>query len=350
MGNTGAVSLEAAPVVAQVVRNGVVESVHRGIAVVTDASGAVVRAVGDPSTVVFPRSSLKPVQALAMLCAGAALGGPSLALACASHAGEPMHIAGVRASLAASGLTVDALRNTPDLPLGETARAAWLAAELGPESLAQNCSGKHAGMLAACVAAGWSLDDYLAPGHPLQVLIRETVTEVCGEPIVHTGVDGCGAPIHAFALTGLARAFGRLAAATPEAAAASNARPATREPEVARERSHAHGAVAGDLTRVAEAMRAHPELIGGPGRADTELMRAASGVIAKGGAEAVFAVGLPDGRGVAVKIADGHRADRVVAAALLRDLGMDAAACDALADVPVLGHGRPVGAVVATTL
>ena len=331
MGNTGAVSLEAAPVVAQVVRNGVVESVHRGIAVVTDASGAVVRAVGDPSTVVFPRSSLKPVQALAMLCAGAALGGPSLALACASHAGEPMHIAGVRASLAASGLTVDALRNTPDLPLGETARAAWLAAELGPESLAQNCSGKHAGMLAACVAAGWSLDDYLAPGHPLQVLIRETVAEVCGEPIVHAGVDGCGAPIHAFALTGLARAFGRLAAA-------------------ARERGHAHRAVAGDLARVAEAMRAHPELIGGPGRADTELMRAASGVIAKGGAEAVFAVGLPDGRGVAVKIADGHRADRVVAAALLRDLGMDAAACDALADVPVLGHGRPVGAVVATTL
>ena len=236
MRDTGAVSLEDAPVVAQVVRNGFVESVHRGVAVVTDASGAVIASIGDPRTVIFPRSSLKPVQALAALRAGAALAGPSLALACASHAGEPMHIAGVRASLAASGLGVDALRNTPDFPLGEAAREAWMAAELGRESLAQNCSGKHAGMLAACVAAGWSTDDYLSPEHPLQALIRETIADVCGEAIIHVGIDGCGAPIHAFALAGLARAFGRIAL---------------------------HEA------QITDAMRAYPELVGGTGRPDT---------------------------------------------------------------------------------
>lgn len=238
-------SLDAAPVVAHVVRNGFVESVHHGLAVVTDAASAVVRAVGDPTTPVFPRSSLKPVQAVGMLRAGAPLVGQALALACASHSGEPRHLEGVRAMLAASGLTVDALRNTPDFPLGDDPRDAWLADRRGPESLAQNCSGKHAGMLAACVAQGWTTDDYLSPEHPLQQLLRATVTDLTGSPIVHTGVDGCGAPIHAIALAGLARAFGRLALAGAGGAATGGA---THEASVAR------------------AMVAHPELVGGEGR------------------------------------------------------------------------------------
>lgn len=309
-------SLIDAPVVAHVVRNGFVESVHHGLAVVTDAAGAVTQAVGDPATPIFPRSSFKPVQALGSLRAGTPVTGEHLALACASHSGEPRHLEGVRAILAASGLSVADLRNTPDLPIGEAPMAAWLAAGKGKESIAQNCSGKHATMLAACVVSGWTTDDYLDPGHPLQQLIRRVAEEVTGEPIVATAVDGCGAPVHAFALAGLARAFGRFAAASG---------------------GHEHA--------IAQAMNAHPGFVGGHGRPDTDLMAAVPGLIAKEGAEAVFAVGLPDGRGVAVKIADGHRAGRVVAAAILREIGVDAAACDALGSVPVLGHGAPVGAV-----
>lgn len=313
------VSLQNAPVLAQVVRQGFVESVHHGIAVLTDSSGRVDQAWGDPTTPVFPRSSLKPLQAIASLRGEAPLEGEALALACASHSGEAFHLAGVRASLAASGLTQSDLRNTPGKPIGETALAAWLAAGRGAERIAQNCSGKHAGMLRACVASGWSLTDYLDPRHPVQRSVLEVTQEYAGEQIVTTAVDGCGAVVPAFPLVGLARAFGRLAAATQ-----------------------------GEAKSVADAMRAHPFHVGGPGRPDSELMAAAPGLLAKEGAEAVVAIGLPDGRGLAVKIADGHRAGRVVAAAVLRLLGVDAAALDALGDVPVLGHGKTVGSVIAT--
>lgn len=311
-------SLLEAPVVAHVVRQGFVESVHRGIAVVTAPDGSVERAWGDAATPVLPRSSLKPLQAVALLRAGAPLAGESLALACASHSGEPGHLSGVRATLAASGFTVDALRNTPGRPIGEQALADWLRAGHGEERLAQNCSGKHAGMLAACRAAGWDPHDYLAPDHPLQRLVVAVVAEITGEAVVATVTDGCGAPVHAFALAGLARAFGRLASATEGAEA-----------------------------RVAAAMRDHPWFVGGSGRPDSVLMADVPGVLAKGGAEAVLAVGLPDGRGVAVKIADGARADQVVAASVLAGLGLPPDAVARLGDVPVLGHGERVGSVVA---
>lgn len=312
-------SLQNAPVVAHVVREGFVESVHHGVVVITDPAGAVERAWGDPSTPIFPRSSLKPLQAIGSLRGGAPLTGEALALACASHSGEPWQQDGVRDSLAASGLSVDDLRNTPDKPIGESALAVWLAAGRGDERIAQNCSGKHAGMLRACVASGWSAEDYLDRQHPLQRIIGEVIGEYTGERIVATAVDGCGAPVHAFALAGLARAFGRIAAASE-----------------------------GEAKLVADAMRAHPFHVGGHGRPDSELMAAVPGVIAKEGAEAVVAIGLPDGRGLAAKIADGSRAGRVVAAAALRPLGLDATALDALGDVPVLGHGERVGEVVAT--
>ncbi|MFV0451943.1 MAG: asparaginase [Propioniciclava sp.] len=309
--------LHEAPAVAEVVRGSFVESVHHGVAAVTAADGAVARAVGDAEVVILARSAFKPLQAVAALSAGAPLDGSALALACASHAGEAFHLAGVRGMLAAAGLDEAALQNTPALPDDARARAAWLRDGLGPAAIAQNCSGKHAGMLTACRASGWSCADYLDVEHPLQKKIRSVVADFTGVPVVATEVDGCGAPTHGFALAGLARAFGRLACATD-----------------------------GPARRVADAMRAHPAHVGGTGRPDTELMAAVPGLIAKIGAEAVMAVGSPDGRGFAVKIVDGgDRAARVVMAALLREHGVDAAACAALADVPVLGHGAAVGSV-----
>lgn len=300
------------------VRNGFVESVHHGLAAVTAPDGALAHAVGDATTPVFPRSSAKPLQAVAMVRSGARLSVPHLALACASHSGEDVHLAGVTASLAASGLALADLDNTPDFPVDEDARIAWIRAGRPRAALAQNCSGKHAGMLAACVAAGWPTAGYRDPGHPLQALIRATVADLAGERIVADAIDGCGAPIHAFPLVGLARAFGRIAAATD-----------------------------GPERRVADAMRTHPDLVGGTGRDATLLMQDVAGLIAKDGAEGVFAVGLPDGRGFAVKIVDGStRARGVLLAELLRGApGVSDAALARLATSPVLGHGEPVGAV-----
>ena len=222
--------------------------------------------------------------------------------------------------LAASGLGESDLCNTPALPVDAAARAAWLRAGHDEERIAQDCSGKHAGMLAACVAAGWSTRDYLDPAHPLQRLIRETVADMTGVRPLATGVDGCGAPIHALPLAGLARAFGRIAAAS-----------------------------GGPERRVAEALRTHPVFVGGTHGTDTRLMQGVPGAIAKLGAEAVLALGLPDGRGVAVKIADGgDRAAGVLLAAVLARLGVASeGALAALAHAPVLGHGQPVGAVIA---
>ncbi|MFD4675004.1 asparaginase [Lentzea sp. NPDC058450] len=305
-------------VVAEVWRGDFLESVHHGTVVATDPSGRPVVSVGRPGDVAFPRSSNKPLQALAMLRSGLDLDGELLALACASHSGEDFHVDGALRILAAAGLTEDALRCTPDLPLGEEARARHLALGLPAAPKYMNCSGKHAAMLATCVANGWSVDDYLDPAHPLQVATRATISEVAGEAVAQVGVDGCGAPIFAISLTGLARAFGRLAAA----------RPGTLE------------------HRVAAAMNAYPEWVGGTGRDVTELMSALPGVIAKDGAEGVYAVGLPSGEGVALKIADGSsRARAVVVVAVLRRLGVDVQAVEGLATVPVLGHGRAVGAV-----
>lgn len=314
------VSLYDAPVVAHVVRSGFVESVHHGSVVVLDAAGSTLLSVGDVAGPIFPRSSSKPIQALAMLRAGLNLDGELLALAAGSHSGEPFHLAGVRRILAGAGLSERDLQNTPDLPYEQLERDAWLAAGRQASSLAQNCSGKHSAMLATCVLAGWDTATYLEPKHPLQLLIARTLIEVSGEPEAASGVDGCGAPVMAVSLTGLARAFSRFAAA-PEGT---------------------------DEARVAAAIRNYPQWVGGTRRDVTALIRGVPGLIAKDGAESVYAVGLADGRGIALKIADGgDRARPVVMAAVLRRLGIEAEVLDALADAPVLGHGEPVGSVVA---
>ncbi|PWJ51753.1 asparaginase [Quadrisphaera granulorum] len=316
----------AAPLAA-VVRGPLVESVHLGHLVITGPDGEAVSGLGDPHVRVWPRSSLKPLQAVAALQAGLDLSDDDdrsrrlLALACASHSGEQRHLDGVLELLAAAGLGPSSLRNTPDLPYGAQAAAAWRAAGNGPQPLAQNCSGKHAAMLAACVAAGWDTGTYLDVGHPLQRQVRATVADLGSSAHNLTTVDGCGAPLHSLPLSGLARAFGRIAAA-PEQAPGS--------PEAA----------------VARAMSTHPEMVGGTGRDVTALMAGVPGLVAKDGAEGVYAAGLPDGRGVALKVLDGGDRPRpVVLAAVLRALGVEAAVLDEVGRVPVLGHGRPVGAV-----
>ncbi|WP_406281274.1 asparaginase [Embleya sp. NBC_00896] len=304
-------------------RNGFLESVHHGTAVLTGADGSVVEGHGAVDAAMFPRSANKPFQGLAMLRNGLDLDGELLALACASHSGEAFHLDGTRRILARAGLSESALRCVPDLPLGAAQRDAWLAAGNGPERIAMNCSGKHAAMLLTCVHNGWSIEDYLAPDHPLQKAVRRAVEDVAGEPVAAAGVDGCGAPLFAISLAGLARSYGRFAGAaagTPE-------------------------------RRIADAMRAHPEWVAGTGRDVTNLMRAVPGLLAKDGAEAVFAVGLADGRGAAIKIADGGvRAGVVAMAALLWRMGADEQALAPFAQAPVYGAGEVVGAIRAFPL
>ncbi|MGP4016813.1 asparaginase [Saccharopolyspora sp. 5N708] len=293
----------------ELVRSGLRECLHHGSVVVLDADGSVRCAIGEVDAPMFPRSSLKPAQAAGMLRAGLELPPPDLALAAASHSGEPEHVRRVRAILSRHGLTEAALQCPPDWPLNQQARAA----RADKQRSTMNCSGKHAAMLATCALRGWSTEDYLDPKHPLQIVISDTVVELAGEPIATTGVDGCGAPVFAVSLTGLARLFRQLAIGERQ---------------------------------VADAMRAHPWLVAGTDREDTRLMRGVPGLVSKGGAEGVIAVALPDGRAVAVKIADGaNRARLPVAAGALRSLGVRSAELDALAEEPLLGGGKPVGAL-----
>lgn len=306
------------PVLAEIVRSGFVEGRHRGSLVVLDADGAVTRALGDVASPCYPRSSNKPMQAAAALRAGAELSGERLALAAASHGGEPFHQELVATMLAEHGLSEEALGCPPDLPIDRPAMEAQLAAGRGATRIAMNCSGKHAGMLAACVRNGWPLESYLDPDHPVQRLIRESVEDATGERCAHTGVDGCGAPLLAVSLTGLARAFRGYVLAAPDT------------PE----------------RRVADAMRAHPEYVAGTRQVDTWLMRGLPGALSKAGAEGVQAVALPDGRALAFKLEDGAgRARGPITAAVLATLGVRGPVLERLAEAPLHGGGRPVGEV-----
>jgi L-asparaginase II len=305
-------------VVAEVWRNDMIESVHHGSVVALEADGSVAFTIGQPDALTYPRSSAKPLQGTGMARNGLDLDGELLALACASHPGEDFHIDGVRRMLAGAGLTPDDLQCTPDLPANEASRRELLVAGLKPAPLYMNCSGKHAAMLATTVRNGWPTATYRDPAHPLQVAIRETIEELAGEPVGHVGVDGCGAPLFGLSLTGLARAFRALGTAVD-------------------------GSVE---RRIGTAMNTYPEWVGGTGSEVARLMRALPGSVAKDGAEGVHAIGLPDGRAVALKIADGSaRARSAVMVAALRRLGVTADGLRELAETPVLGHGEPVGAV-----
>ncbi|NGO13424.1 asparaginase [Streptomyces sp. HC44] len=306
------------PVLAEVVRSGWVEGRHRGSLVLLDADGAVELALGDVSAPFFPRSSNKPMQAAGVLRAGLELAGERLALAAASHAGEGFHRDLVLKVLAENGLTAAQLQCPADLPLDPVEAETYLAAGGVRGRVAMNCSGKHAAMLAACAVRDWPTDSYLDPSHPLQHQILAVVEEAAGESVAAVGTDGCGAPLMAISLTGLARAFRSFVLAPPGSA----------------ER------------RVADAMRAHPEYVAGTRRPDTWLMREVPGALSKMGAEAVQAVALPDGRALAFKVDDGSsRALRPVLARALALLGVDAPVVSRIGRVPVLGGGLEVGEI-----
>ncbi|MFD5113909.1 asparaginase [Streptomyces sp. NPDC058391] len=311
-------SAAVSPVLAEVVRSGFVEGLHRGTLVLLAADGSVELELGDPEVPVFPRSSNKPMQAAAVLRAGLGLSGERLALAAASHSGEGFHLALVREMLAEHGLTADDLRTPPDLPLDRVEAEAYLAGGGVRDRVVMNCSGKHTAMLAACALNGWPKDSYLDPAHPLQKLVRMVVEEAAGERVPAIGTDGCGAPLMALTLTGLARSFRHFVLAAPGTA----------------ER------------RVADAMREHPEYVAGTRRIDTWLMSEVPGTLSKMGAEGVQAVALADGRALAFKIDDGGvRALGPVLARALQLLGVEAEALFRIGRAPLLGGGVEVGGI-----
>jgi L-asparaginase II len=312
---------------AVVERSGFVESRHAGAAIVLSPDGEVLRKLGNPDALILPRSSLKPLQAVACITAGADLAGEQLALATASHVGTDRHADVVREVLMAGGLTEDDLACPIAWPSDSGSRDD-LVREHGQQSrIRMNCSGKHAAMLRACVATGWPVEGYLDPSHPLQLHIREVIERLTGEKIAHTSVDGCGAPVHAMTLSGLARAIHRIGTASERSPFALHR-------------------VAGTLVR---AVKENPWTIEGPGKPDTIAIETL-GVFAKGGAEGIMVMVAPNGATVALKMLDGSsRASTIVAATLLAHAGAlsdaDVSALTNALPLAVLGGGNDVGMI-----
>jgi L-asparaginase II len=307
----------ANPVLAEVIRSGFVESRHRGTVVALAPDGMFAFTAGSANAPVFPRSSNKPLQAVAMLRAGLPLDGELLALAAASHSGEDFHVQGVHDILDFAGLTDDDLRCPPGLPMDEPTARRLIRESDEPESRVHfNCSGKHAAMLVTCIANEWPTETYLDPEHPLQVHIRRTIEELAREPVAAIGVDGCGAPLFALTLGGVARAYRTLVRAE------------TGTPE----------------RKVADAMRKFPSWTSGTTRDENRLMTEMPGLLLKGGAEGVDAFALPDGSAAAVKIDDGNdRARTPITVAILARLGAQPPAD--LATSAVAGGGGRVGVI-----
>lgn len=326
---TGTFSLDGAVELAVVERSGFAESRHAGSAVVLSPTGEVLRSFGDPTAPVLARSCLKPFQAVAVLSSGVDLQGASAVIATASHRGTPGHVALVRDLLARAQLPESALKCPADWPGDTASRDALVRNGDGPASVYMNCSGKHAAMLNSCVHNGWPLETYLHPDHPLQVRIREVISDFCGEAIAASAIDGCGAPVHAVSLVGLARGIGRIASAGKNPS-----------------KDSARDAAAASLTRD---ILANGWVIDGVGRPDT-LAIDNLGIIAKTGAEGVMVMASSDGTAVALKILDGSfRALTAIAITLLADAGaIDRKAAEvtlAELDLAVLGGGSPVGRV-----
>lgn len=316
---------ESAVELAVLERSGFIESRHVGSAVVMAADGNIVVELGDIAAPVYARSALKPFQALAAMQSGVPLRGAQVALACGSHVGSLDHMDVVSGMLSAAGVTENHLQCPAGWPQDETARAWLIRSEKGKSRIAFNCSGKHAAFLWACTENGWDVASYLEPHHPLQRRVREVIEEYTGEPIAHMGIDGCGAPVAAVSLTGLARAFSTLAKAPGDKH--SNARAAT----------------------IATSMLDYPWAVQGLGEANTVVMEQL-GILAKIGAEGVMAMATEQGVSVAVKILDGNlRAATLVGLTLLA--AVDAANPTSVSTVldqvvePVLGGGRPVGRI-----
>lgn len=312
---------------AVVERSGFVESRHAGAAVVLSADGEIIARHGNPDALILPRSSLKPLQAIACITAGAVLEGEQLAMATASHTGTDRHAAAVREILTAGGLTEDDLACPPAWPTDTAARDEMVREHGAQARIRMNCSGKHAAMLRACVATGWPTEGYLEPGHPLQAHIRDVIERLTGEKVAHLAIDGCGAPVYALTLTGLVRAIHRVGTSSDRSPFALHR-------------------VAGSLVR---AVRENPWTIEGPGRPDT-IATEKLGVFTKGGAEGVMVMVAPNGTTVGLKMLDGSaRASTLVAATLLTRAGAlsDAELASLVEALPltVLGGGADVGRI-----
>ena len=279
---------------AEVVRAGVVESVHNGHLALINSDGSLRASVGDIQAPMYPRSSIKSFQAAAMVRNGLKLSPRKLAIVCASHSGAPEHFEVVESILSGAGLSVEDLLNTPDVPLGRAEKAAW--GGNAPSRLAQGCSGKHAGMLATCVANGWDTKTYLDPEHPLQIAIRQEIQTLIGGAVLSTTIDGCGAPL--FVIT------------THNFAIGTHTMRVSQDPV---------------YQEVVAACLAHPDMVAGKGRLTTTLMNQIPGLFVKDGAEAVELLSLADGRACIFKVSDGSdRAFPAIVKAVLRAWDIDA--------------------------
>lgn len=306
-------------------RGGLVESLHRGRYAVCGSDGVVLEAGGDPGELTWVRSSSKPFQALSLVASGAAdslgLTGEEIAIACGSHGGEEAHVAAVRSILRKARLSEADLQSGAHPPLNRAAADELARAGETSGAVHGNCSGKHAGMLALCVYRGYETEGYRDRDHPVQREILSAVSAMCGldEKEITLGGDGCGAPAFAMPLRSLATGFARLDAGTVP------------EP------------LANAATRIRQAMRQYPFMVAGTGMLDTRLIRA-SEVVCKSGAEGIFAAGLPDGTGFAIKVSDGSaRAVEPAALSLLERLGVSPLP---EAETPVTDlHGEVVGSL-----
>lgn len=299
-------------------RSGIDESVHFGACVGLASDGSIAFSFGDPHVQIFPRSSTKPLQALAMVRAGLQLPAEKLALVCSSHNGEEVHQNMVLEILAEFGLSENDLGNTPDHPMHTDSAHVAIRNGKPKSALQMGCSGKHSGMLATCVINGWPTTGYLEQAHPLQNAITATIADVTGKDVAAIGIDGCGAPAHVIELVGMARAMHAMAIGE-----------------------------AGDSgLQIFEAMSQFPFMVGGTGRDVTTIVSAVPGLFAKDGADAVYVAGMADGRAVALKLSDGSgRGTPTVLLAALHKLGIDVSAVPESIVEAVYGHGKRVGEV-----
>jgi len=315
---------------AVVERSGFVESRHAGSAVVLNADGVLLRALGDVTTPVFPRSSMKPFQAIAVMASGVTLRGEDAAIATASHSGTQKHADLARGLLARAGVPESALACPSAWPDDTASRDVLVRLGAGKDPIYMNCSGKHSAMLVACAQNGWPLEGYLEPEHPLQKRILDVLERFTGERPAASGIDGCGAPVHALSLTALARGIARIATS----------------------KSSSPFAIYREAGFLAEAVRQNGWVIAGPGQPDTIVIDRL-GLFIKSGAEGIMVASAANGTTVALKILDGNlRAATIVALSLLADAGAIARA-DVEALVPelnlaVLGGGQPVGQIRAS--
>jgi len=326
----GTFSIADSVELAVVERSGFIESRHAGSAIVLTPEGEVLRSLGDVRTPVFPRSALKPFQAVAVMTSGVVLRGEDAAIAMASHSGTAAHVALVKGLLDREGLSGSALGCPPALPGDRAAREQLLRAGGTAERVFMTCSGKHAAMLLACVRNGWPVEGYLSSEHPLQRKILDVLERLTGERPAASAIDGCGAPVHAISLTGLARGIQKITTA----------------------QTSSPFALYREAAELAEAARAHPWAVAGPGQPDTVSIERL-GVFAKFGAEGVMVMTAPNGTTVALKVLDGSsRASTIVALRLLADAKAldhdDVDLARAELDLWVMGGDRPVGEIRAT--